>query len=710
MATINLDEEQRAAASAPERFVRVLAGAGTGKTTTLVARVRYLVQQEQFDPRQLCVLTFSKRASEELARRCGPSATGAFIGTIHSLGYRVLQFEHLNRPVADPRKCRTYVLQAMRELGIKESLSLVYSRITRSRAFGQPYHPTLEECGRRYEELLHGEPTPQWDFDDLLLRPVQLLGEQEAARGRWASRYKHVLVDEAQDTSYVQWALIRYLVGLTTSVYIVGDVYQAIYTWRGADANGMLDGADARFLGPGEEFKTYTVGVNYRSYPTILRAANRTLEGKVGAVPLVPVRQDDGTDPIVSVVYEESVTGSATQALRSLGQPDWHSVVILGRTRAALGQAEASCVRLGIPYVVLGGSSFYERTEVRDVLAYLEYALDIQPVSDALERIYNRPSRYLGKVWFDALVAQGGWSQWEAITHGGGPDFRWPQRYMKDRADELRGICRHLRTFTPDIPAVDVIDYVLTNVGYKAWVRREGVAEAEATEDNDVEDNLDALRELAEGYTLARFMGFVDVCRRMPKRVTQTDGAVVLSTIHRAKGLEWPIVIVVGLEEGILPHHRGDPEGEERRLYYVAVTRPMNRLVLALSGIPAIDAVDENTPSRYVRETCETLGFSWEPPQELLDGDTATETLALPAPQHEGDRPLLGNGGDDSPGPDGPAAGGLGYPGGDPGISSPPDGITEAGSPDNRDLPGNPGVVVATGRKRRRKREAAKGG
>lgn len=699
--TIKLDDEQRAAASATERFVRVLAGAGTGKTTTLVARVRYLIQHEQYDPRHLCVLTFSRKAAEELARRCGPQATGAFIGTIHSLGYRVLQFEHLNRPVADERKRKSYVLQAMREYGIKESLSLVVSRIARARAFGQPYHPDLMEVGQRYEDLLHSEPNPQWDFDDLLLRPVQLLGERDEARGRWGSRFKHVLVDEAQDTSYVQWALIRYLVGMTTALYLVGDVYQAIYEWRGADAMGMLGGADQRFLAPGESFTTYTVGLNYRSRPTITTVANRTLLGKPGAVPLVPVR-DDHDAPIVSVVYEESIMGAATRALEAVtGQP-WHEVVILGRTRAALGQCESACVRLGIPYVMLGGSSFYERSEVLDVLAYMQYALQID-VGDALDRMYNRPSRYLGKVWYDSLQGQGGWTRWEAA----GPDgFRWPQRYMKDRADELGRICTALRRFTSDVPAQTVVDYVLDTVGYRAWVRREGVAEAEATEDNDLEDNLDALRDLSEGYTLAAFLAFVDVCRRVPKRVQQAEGGVVLSTIHRAKGLEWPTVIVVGLEEGILPHHRGNPEGEERRLYYVAVTRPMDRLVLALSGIPACEGTDEAGPSRYVRETLEALGYFV--PQEQLDAIT-TEALPAPAPEYEGTLALPDLRGDAAPGADGAAIGSVGPAGADDGTGGPPDGLPETGGATDRDLSGDAGVLV-TSRSQRKRRRIQQGG
>src|SRR5262245_23864132 len=615
-----LDDEQRAAVTAPEQYVRVRAGAGTGKTTCLVSRVRYLVQAKDVPPKDLCVSTFSKRAAEEIARRVGGNGIGAFIGTIHALGYRILQYERRNRSIADDRKRSQLILRAIKETGTRESLAYVKAGIARARSFGTQYPADVAAVGRVYERILHDEEN-LWDFDDLILQPAIMFATEAPIREKWLRRFAHVIVDEAQDTSTLQWDLLTGLVGASTNLYVVGDPGQSIYTWRGAALDGMLQKLEQRFGAP---FATYTISRNYRSRGRIIGTANRVLVGKPEHVAVTEARQHT-TEPIVPTVvtgtYARHLDQSVTQALRmlQLARIPLTDAVVLGRTHAVLGECEAVCQKLGLPYVIVGGFSFYDRTEIRDVMAYVEYAAGVDQVG-SIERFYNRPARYLGRVWFESLQAQGGWAAWE--RHG--PDhFRWPQRYMGDRCDELWAVCQQLHAFGPQAAVRDVLAYVIDGaVGYRKWMRKDGLKAQEAAEDNDADENLKALLDVpSEHESVEQFVAFVDQCRRKPRRVESAQGGLTLSTIHRAKGLEWPVVVLAGLQEGILPHGMGEPEGEERRLYYVAVSRARDALILALSGSPHDD--DEAQVSRYVRESIDAVQLTTVAQlREVADGET----------------------------------------------------------------------------------------
>jgi DNA helicase-2/ATP-dependent DNA helicase PcrA len=684
-----LDDEQRAAAMAEERFVRVRAGAGTGKTTCLVARVRYLLQVKDVAARDVCVVTFGKRAAEEIARRVGQAALGAFVGTVHSLGYRILQFERMGRPIADDRKAGQLIFQALKTTGCRDPLTKVKARIIRARTIGHAYPPGLVEVGQEYERILH-DVEQKWDFADLIHQPTLLLATDAVRHQKWLRRFAHIIVDEAQDTSTAQWDLLQHLVGVSTSLYVVGDPGQSIYVWRGAQMDGMLSGIEERF---GGEWAEYTIAQNYRSHGDIITAANRVLHGKPEHVLVAQARLD--AQPILPIVvggtWRKDLAPSIEQSLLNVmaAKIPPQDVVVLGRTHAVLGEAEAICVKLGVPYLVAGGFSFYDRTEIKDVMAYLEYAAGVDKTT-ALDRFYNRPSRYLGKVWLESLYAQGGWVRWESE---GPPGFRWSQKYMADRCAELWAICQQLKRFGPDAPVLDVLHYVLNGaVGYRAWMRADGLSEQEATEDNDAEENLKALVSGAaqRDQTVGQWVAFVDQCRHQPRRVTGATGAVTLSTIHRAKGLEWPVVVLVGLEEGILPHARGEAEGEERRLYYVAVSRARDALVLALSGDPE-SPVETGLPSRYVLESMAAMGLTDVLPlkrQRLEDGDAGVEYLPppvalLPAPTGDADSEPAGDrSGDGVHRADGVADRSAGPILGSPGTRSTGDGKPEAGDAD----------------------------
>jgi superfamily I DNA/RNA helicase len=678
---MTLDQEQQAAVLAPEQFVRVMAGAGTGKTTCIKSRVRYLTQSGGVDPKDVCVVTFSKRAAEEIKRRVGTAASSAFIGTIHALGYRILQFERMGQPICDERKRSQYILRAIKETGCRDPLAEVKARIARARSFGVDYPPSVKEVGKVYERILHDEER-QWDFDDLILQPTSYLVTHQDAREKWLRRFGHVIVDEAQDTSLCQWDLIEQLVGATCCLYVVGDPGQSIYTWRGAARDGMLDALETRFQQP---FATYTISRNYRSRGQIIDTANRVLVGKKEHVMVTQARTEEAVvyPMVVGGTYKLSYEASVEEALGLLvaAKIPPTDVVILGRTHAVLGAVESVCIRLQVPYVVMGGFSFYDRVEIRDVMAYLEYAADVTRL-DALQRFFNRPSRYLGRVWLDSLMAQGGWATWE---DRGPAAFRWPQRYMDDRCDELWSVCQQLRRFGPDAEVGDVLHYVLDGaVQYRAWMRKDGLSSQEATEDNDADENLKALvlGATKRPQTVADFVTFVDQCRRQPKRIESSAGGVTISTIHRAKGLEWPVVVLVGLEEGILPHIRGDGEGEERRLYYVAVSRARDALVLAMSGSSERDDDGYGAPSRYVRESIEAAGLDVAQLRRVQlpapdDGDGVCDAveaewepvhLALPAPEGDAGGSADGAGdGDSLHRADGASGAGIGPALGSPG-------------------------------------------
>ncbi|HEX9400641.1 MAG TPA: UvrD-helicase domain-containing protein [Anaeromyxobacter sp.] len=671
----DLNDPQREAVLHGAGPLLVLAGAGSGKTRVIVHRIARLVSEEGIVPWRILAVTFTNKAAgemrERLAALLGPSAVELWVQTFHAFGARFLRREAARAglsqsfPIYDDDDQLRLVKGILAELGADDGETLTarqaLSRIDQWKGLAlrpaetRPGEYDVEgqlarEVYRRYEAALARAGAA--DFGDLLLRPVRLLEEDEALRARWAGRFEHLLVDEFQDTNPVQYRLLRVLAGSRGNVCVVGDDDQAIYRWRGANVENIL-GFDADFPGT----RVVKLERNYRSTRNVLdaahavisRAARRrekrlwTEEGPGEPLALV-VGQDehDEAERIARVVAHE----------RARGTPG-DEVAVLYRTNAQSRPIEAALRAARIPYVIVRGTSFYERAEVKDAAAYLRLALE--PRSDLdLDRVVNKPPRGIGEKTVERLRAHArarGTSLYDALGEVDAIEGLKPaaRRALGALRETLAGLVR-------DVAGLDAgiaVQEVLSRTGLLARLEAERSDEATDRAENLVE-LVAAAREFDEALVgappprdpeepvpppLARFLEQIALLGDADQETP--EGRVALMTLHAAKGLEFTAVVLSGLEEGTFPrapwgdptpHEEAEAYDEERRLCYVGMTRAKRRLVLSLArrrmgygdGGPSWRAME---PSRFLTDL----------PPELFGEAVAREVRAREA--REGARP-----------------------------------------------------------------------
>ena len=636
----NLNEKQRDAVLAIEGPVLVLAGAGTGKTRVITYRVAYLIEQG-VDPSTILAVTFTNKAADQMKQRItdllrasGRSALDIWISTFHSFCARLLRREapRLRLPrdfaIYDEDDQVATVKLALQQLELAdtgvtpraflERISYAKNHCVTPEALAAE---AFDDRGRSiakvfeaYQRIL--SKSAALDFDDLLLRAVELLREHPEARRTWSQRFRYIQVDEYQDTNSAQDELIRLLASEHKNVCVVGDEDQSIYSWRGADAGNLQ-----RFLKDFPGAKTIRLEENYRSTQTILDAAGAVVarnKNRLGK----NLRATLSAGEALRFFEAQDANGEAefiaAEASRLSRNDSEARLAVLYRTNFQSRSLEESFRRLGLRYRLVGGFSFYQRAEVKDALAYVR--LVIHPEDDvALLRVLNTPPRGLGDKSVAALRAQAQASSsslWEAIAQlqSTNPRSGAALRSFRELIESLRRDC------LASEPA-ELLRQVLDRTGYLDWVeqqdnldhssRAENLAElvnavAEAVEqDETLEDVLDhaALVSDADEYDEA--------------------APVTLMTLHSAKGLEFDHVFLVGLEEGLFPHSRSlnkdDDIEEERRLCYVGMTRAKRSLTLSRAIYRRSfgeDRLRASIPSRFLSEI----------PGELIE--TAAGSLA----------------------------------------------------------------------------------
>lgn len=566
---MQLDDYQQQAVTTTQSRVRVLAGAGSGKTRTLIARAQHLVRAG-VDPFGILAVTFSKKAAVEMRERLEASgeAFGVTVSTLHALGWGLLRKHYDGWGVADTGQTRRMVRNALKVAGnaipFAQALRAVAEAKRRYCEFDVATTYRAYEAERRRNKL--------FDFQDMLTEAEDLLRRKVAT-----SRWQHILVDEAQDTDWLQWVILRHLVGPDTGLFIVGDVEQAIYGFRGAVPEEMLDGVEVLFGCP---FDQYELPCNYRSVSDVVMSANDLMRGEPGALELLAVREEPGELEVWhttgSVDQAERVVEDIQRRDQDLEHLD--RVAILYRTNACAEAFENQLIRANVPYQIMGDWSFYSRAEIRDALSYLRLAQGWD--ADAADRVMNRPSRYLGEAFRNELERQGGW---RAV--GDGEPLRFSKSYMERGLQQFVMTVRALqRLYAEKAGApLPLLDYVLNDVGYRAWLLGE-----EPSEGDEVKaENLEMLRESVEGQSsVAAVLDLARRCMENQRRQKGKTNAVQLMTVHRAKGLEWPTVYLTCVDAGMLPHKNGD-DSEERRIMYVGVTRARDRLVVSSRGLPS---------------------------------------------------------------------------------------------------------------------------
>jgi DNA helicase-2/ATP-dependent DNA helicase PcrA len=614
-----LNERQREAVTAADGPTLVLAGAGSGKTRVIVHRIAHLVGARSVSPDEILAVTFTNKAADEMRRRVQEllrlPATDLSVHTFHALCLRLLR--RFGEDVGLPRgftvfgedERRTLLRRVLREMGVLEReypLSRVSASISgqKNGAFareeGELVDPTLVKAAEAYQRQL--EAAGGVDFDDLLLRGVELLECSERARGYAARRFRHVLVDEYQDTNRVQYRLLR-LLAPHGNLFVVGDEDQSIYNFRGADLRNILD-FERDFPGA----CVVKLEVNYRSTAVILKAASGVIGHNVDrkGKTLVASLPEGERIQLHEAHDEREEAAHAAGILEKLRrQSPELRVAILLRTHAQTRAFEEELVRRNVPHKVLGGLRFYERREIKDALAYLRL-LQNRGDDASFLRAVNVPPRGVGDA---SQTLLGERARASAIS-------MWDASESLLEGNEISGRARlGLTAFRSLIDGLaarfgkpsDALRAILQESGLVAAFEAEGEAAA-----RERRENLDQLVASALEYeagerqpTLAAFLDRVSLLTDAD--TLDTPAPCLLMTLHAAKGLEFDVVFLAGLEEGLFPHVRAAGSRhaleEERRLFYVGITRARTRLFLSFARSRFLSYLSTSRePSRFLSE------------------------------------------------------------------------------------------------------------
>ncbi|MGA8766734.1 MAG: UvrD-helicase domain-containing protein [Candidatus Acidiferrales bacterium] len=625
-----LNERQSEAVLTTEGPLLVLAGAGTGKTRVITYRVAHLIEQG-VPPSSILAVTFTNKAAgvmkeriSELLRASGRGAFDIWVSTFHSFCARLLRRE--SQAIGLPRDFAIYddddqtaaVKRALLQLGLSTEdypPRSLRSQISHAKNHGinpdemesqaaQTRDPGRQDAAkvfRAYNEILR--KAAALDFDDLLLRAVELLRDHADVRARWSAQFQYLMVDEFQDTNRAQEELVRLLASARKNVCVVGDEDQSIYGWRGARAGNLK-----RFTEDFPGAKIIRLEENYRSTQTILDAAaavvknnsdrlGKTLQATLGSGDRL--RFFEAPDSVAETEF-------ICEELSSIVRNDSDArVAVLYRTGAQSRSFEEVLRRLGIRYRVVGGFSFYERAEVRNALAYVR--LIFHPEDDvALLRVLNVPPRGIGATTVAGLEARAretGKSLWDTIRAG---EFSTGKK-IAGALNSFRELIEVLQEECRDLPPASLIERVLDRTGFLNWVEQQDNIEHTSRGEN-LRELSNAMAEATEqGQTLEDLLDHAALASDSDQY--EEDVPVSLMTLHSAKGLEFDAVFLAGLEEGVLPHGRSlDTPGEveeERRLFYVGMTRAKRSLVLTRAIYRRSygeDRLRASLPSRFLSE------------------------------------------------------------------------------------------------------------
>ncbi|WP_298815896.1 ATP-dependent helicase [Chloroflexus sp.] len=637
----NLNPQQQRAVTTVTGPVLVLAGPGSGKTRVLTHRIAYLVTNANVDPLQILAVTFTNKAAREMRERLvgllGESVVADLtVGTFHSICARWLRREivHLGRErdfvIYDPDDQERLMKRILRELNLNEkqhpprailsAISSAKNELITPQEYAQSTRSYFDEivarCYARYQALLR--ESNALDFDDLLGETARLFREHPAVLARYHERYRFLLIDEYQDTNRVQYLLVRALAERERNLFVVGDEAQSIYGWRGADIRNIL-----QFEQDYPDATVIMLEQNYRSTQAILDVAQALINASLQRKYAKRLWTTNGKGEQV-VLYEATsdeeeaqfVVGEIVRLIaEGVARPG--DCAIMYRTNAQSRLIEEALVQAHLPYHVVGGVRFYERKEIKDTLAYLRLAANPYD-SVSLQRVINWPGRGIGERTVGELIA---WAQqmgvplYQALSELASASVDHPFTGRARAALlEFYELIADLNRFHEIMALGDLIDYLLNRVEVQATLKRE----YEAEEAEDRWRNVQELRNAALAYAnlpvenqLAAFLEDIALIADVDS-LDRNHDVVTCITLHQAKGLEFPHVFVIGIEEGLLPHSRStdnrDAIEEERRLLYVGMTRAQRRLYLCHAAQRAMfGRIATSARSRFLADIPPTL-------------------------------------------------------------------------------------------------------
>lgn len=644
-----LNEVQRNAVTTTEGPVMIVAGPGSGKTRVLTYRIAYLIQQG-VDPFQILALTFTNKAAAEMRERiekiAGTEARNLYMGTFHSVFARILRYEAnklgypANFTIYDTDDSRSLIKSIIKEQGLNDSLykpNIVHNRISSAKNGLIGPEEYQKDFNMQADDASSGRPklgelyaiyqmrcykAGAMDFDDLLFKMHQLLEKFPDTLYKYQQRFRYILIDEFQDTNFAQYMIVKKLGDVFQNICVVGDDAQSIYSFRGASIANILN-----FEKDYPELKVFKLEQNYRSTKHIVNAANKVI--------------GNNKMQITKEIWTENHEGEKIKVIKALSDNDEGRLIvdsifeekmrhqrhnkefaILYRTNAQSRSFEEALRRLNIPYVVYGGLSFYQRKEIKDLIAYLRLTVNHND-EEALKRIINYPTRGIGQTTMDkvALVAnETGKSIWEVLVNA--KELLQGSRSLQNIEDFVNMIKSWALRLKTD-NAYDLASHIGKASGILKELYNDKTVEGLARYEN-IQELLNGIKEFTENTlpsvtpdgevkedqspdkSLGTYLQEITLLTDADKDTGDND-RVKLMTIHSAKGLEFPCVYVVGLEENLFPsmlslNSREDLE-EERRLFYVAITRAKSNLTISYAtNRYRYGSLVSNDPSRFLEE------------------------------------------------------------------------------------------------------------
>src|SRR3954470_15286093 len=628
-----LNEPQREAVLHGEGPLLVLAGAGSGKTRVLTHRIAHLVGSDQAAPGEILAITFTNKAAQEMRERVeqlvGPRVRAMWVMTFHSACARILRSDGdklgytRGFTIYDAADSQRLIKPCIEELdidpkrftprAIARQVSNAKNSLLDAEAYREKvssfFEQTAADVYELYQQRIHAMNA--MDFDDLLFRCVDLLEIHTEVRERYENNFRHVLVDEYQDTNRAQYRWLQLMSGAHRNLCVVGDDAQSIYGFRNADIRNILD-----FQKDFQDAEVIKLEQNYRSTQTILDAANAVLEHNRKQIPKHLWTENERGDPIhVRELDDEHaearyVAGEIERLVESGTSRD--EIAVFYRANAQSRVLEDILVRFNVSYQVIGGTRFYERAEIKDAIAYLTLLVNPSDVV-AFERVVNSPKRGIGQTTQARIVAHAntlGESVWdvaldpEAIPGLGAAAIKAVRRFMSSM-ERL-----HERMESADVD--ELLKETLDESGYLEALRAERTIEAEGRIEN-LEELVGVAREYmsqSDEPSVEEFLQQLALFSEQDQ-LRDDEGVVTLMTLHNAKGLEYPVVFIIGAEDGVFPHMRSIEAGdvdEERRLCYVGITRAMRELYITYTRERALyGRRDASIPSRFIGEIPESL-------------------------------------------------------------------------------------------------------
>lgn len=631
-----MNPKQKEAVLHTEGPLLIMAGAGSGKTRAVTHRIAYLIQEKGINPYNILAITFTNKAASEMKERVQTlvedGGSEVWISTFHSLCVRILRREadHIGYQraftIADTSERKTLMKRILKELNLDSkqfspkailaSISNAKNELIDEKLYAEQasdyWTETVAECYKMYQrELRQAEIM---DFDDLIMQTVRLFKEHREVLGYYQTRFQYIHVDEYQDTNHAQYALVQLLADRLKNICVVGDADQSIYGWRGADMENILN-----FEKDYPEARTILLDQNYRSTKRILQAANDVITNNLNR--RKKNLWTDNPEGEKITIYsggterEEArfVASTIKEKMADNSQLSYHDFAVLYRTNAMSRVVEETFVQSNIPYNIIGGTGYYDRKEIRDLIAYL--TLIVNPADMmSFNRIVNEPKRGIGQATLDklALAAEEmGWSLYETALNA-------VHTNLSARASGHLEVFAHmiaeLRQLADDVSITELVEAVLDKTGYLEQLEQERSLEAEARIENlrefySVTKQFDESER--EDKTLLAFLTDLSLLSPVDEAPLE-ESDVTLMTMHAAKGLEFSYVFIVGMEEGIFPLSRAAEEvdelEEERRLAYVGITRAEQELYLTHARSRQLYGQTKRNPkSRFLSEINEAI-------------------------------------------------------------------------------------------------------